>query len=422
MSEPAMFALVRDGEMRYFADRWAGATLRRELMWGPEDFEKWVLQFEPLDEWEDECDGAAVIDFDRRILTWNGDTSSYRVPRVQFVYQKMLAAAWPDFEIHPVSARSNALVKHLQSIGQPNTPALIAQDGDAQDESSDYRPATVEEAKRPVADEEEGQEAANDTVRAWVTIVDADGRTRQRHLDRLPLDLLSAAPEALSSLSALEPAVVPPEAIVSEGLCISPSQRTAGFWGSPELFALLKKHEARWNGWQLTWLKRGYADQCRVAGTRGMPMRNAEAVAKVVPLILSTQQFNAEVMLNAIGGGLKKFANKAIGCLLLVISLPLVIFGLVSGNWRSVFITIAITAAVVLGAYRLVVARFKRMVNRRMLRGEDDTAKRLAAGPQDQAARRKRIDELLKRAGLPRMAEVEPLFSDKSGLELLAES
>jgi len=46
MSEPAMFALVRNGEARFFANRWAGALLQREVMWGPDDFEKWVLQIE----------------------------------------------------------------------------------------------------------------------------------------------------------------------------------------------------------------------------------------------------------------------------------------------------------------------------------------------------------------------------------------
>jgi hypothetical protein len=35
---------------------------------------------------------------------------------------------------------------------------------------------------------------------------------------------------------------------------------------------------------------------------------------------------------------------------------------------------------------------------------------------------RRRIDDLLRRASLPRLSEAEPLFSGKTGLELLAEA
>jgi hypothetical protein len=255
-----------------------------------------------------------------------------------------------------------------------------------------------------------------------VSIVAANGKTRQIEVEQLPLNVIKGKPEALKALTVLKPATIPPENVVSEGLYINLPAQTVGFWGSPELFALMKKHAAAWNGWKLTWLKRGYAGQCELAQAPGTAMHTAEAVARVVPLILSTQQFDTEVMLNAIGGGLKSFANKAVGCLLIVLCLPLVVFGIVSGNWKYVFIAMGVTALLVLGAYRLLVLRFKRAVKKGLSQAEQPSAKPLVAGPQDEASRRKRIDELLKRAGLPRLAEAEPLFSKKSGLDLLAES
>jgi hypothetical protein len=425
MSEPAMFALVRDGEARYFANRWAGALLQREVMWGPDDFEQWILQFEPFEEWDGDCDSGAVVDFDRQTLTLNLTTSSYQVPRVWFVYRKLLAAAWPDFEIHRTTELNEALSRYQKSTSNGNALALVAQDEDKTDEESESRPETVDEVRRSVADEDsedDGEEKDSRDVRAWVTIVAGNGKTRQVEVEQLPLNVLKGKPEALKALTVLKPASVPPESVVSEGLYINLAAQTAGIWGSPELFALVKKHGAAWQGWKLTWLKRGYVEQCELAGAPGSAMRTVEAVARVVPLILSTQQFDTEVMLNAIGGGIKKFANKAVGCLLFVLCLPLVIFGLISGNWKSVFIAMAITAVVVVGAYRLLVLRFKRAFTQGLSQGGSAPAKPLVAGPQDEAARRKRIDQLLTRAGLPRLAEAEPFFSDKSGLDLLAES
>ncbi len=184
----------------------------------------------------------------------------------------------------------------------------------------------------------------------------------------------------------------------------------------------MKKYKEHWQGWKLTWLKRGYADQCAASGTMGMPMTHAEAVAKVVPLILSTQQFDANAMLGAIGGGLKGFANKAVGCLLIVLSLPLVIFALVSGNWQSALIAIAVTSLIVIGLYQFVIYRFKRAVRKGLSQVDQQRPNALVAGPQDEEARRQRVDQLLKLAKLPRLAEVEHLFSKKTGLELLAES
>ncbi len=220
-----MFALVRDGEARFFADRWASALLGREVMWGPADFESWVLQFEPLDEWEEECDGGAVVDFDRRKLVWHGDTPNFQVPRVAFVYHKMLAAAWPDFEIKHVDGGNEALIRYLPLNGDGNPAALIAQNDSACRDNPTARPQTVDEAKRYLPDEDDGEPEDTNDVRAWVTLVDAARTNRQRELERLPLDLLMAKPDALEALAQLKPAAIPREAVVSEGLWINPSER-----------------------------------------------------------------------------------------------------------------------------------------------------------------------------------------------------
>ncbi len=426
MSEPAVFAVVRNGTARFFADRWASAMLRREVMWGPADFESWVMQFEPLEQWEPECDGGAVIDFDRQLLAWTSNTANYPVPRVLAVYRKMLAAAWPNFEIKHISGGNEALTKFLPKNGDTVSTDLVVPSDETPEDELISRVDTVDEAKRSGADDEpdeneEGVKTDSEEPRAWITIIDADGESQQRELEQLPLDLLKAKPQAILALAKLKPTAIPREAILSEGMWIKPSEKTAGIWGSPELMSTAKQYSQQWKSWKLMWMKRGYVDHCAVAGIDGMPMSTAEAVAKVVPLILSTQALDTEVMLGAIGGGLKKFANKAVGCLAFVLCLPLLIFGLISGNWTSVLISMGVTILVVFGIYRLLLFRFKRAVNRGLADSSAVKVKTTVAGPLDAAARRQRIDALLQRAALPRLSAVEPLFSGKTGLELLAE-
>jgi hypothetical protein len=70
MSEPAVFVLIRDGQKRYFADRWANAFLFREILWGPDELERWLTDDQEIDDWTDEACGGVVVDYDNR--SWSG--------------------------------------------------------------------------------------------------------------------------------------------------------------------------------------------------------------------------------------------------------------------------------------------------------------------------------------------------------------
>lgn len=425
MSEPAAFALIRDGKTRYFADRWASALLRREVMWGPQDFAAWVEQFEELDEWALDCDGGAVVDYDNRLLLWEGAASEYRVPRVRRLYNRLLAAAWQEFKVELAPAGSDRLAKHVGIIDEPRDHADGELPDDEDEEDNDYepRPQTVEESRRYEPDEDDGPDEDDDDVpRAWVTIVDAEGSSRHRQLDELPLDLLQGEPGALESVAKLKPAQIPPEAVVSEGLFLNTKEHIAFLWGSPELRERMKELGRRWRGWTLRWSKQGYAQQCAASGVAGQPMTDADALARILPLVLSTEQFNLGTVIGAIGGGVQKFARKATGCLIVVLCLPLLLFGVFSGAWMSVLYAVVATVVVVSGLYMLIVRRVRRSFAQKMqpLQG-DGGAPTVVAGPQDEQERKVRIDRLLALAGLPPLAEVQPLFPNATGLELLAE-
>ena len=419
MSEPAIFALIRGGQARFYGDRWAYVFLHREILFGPHDFEAWVSQLEELDEWSDECCGGAVADYDRKRLIWHGEVGALRIPRAAAVYDRLLQAAWPGFEV----AFAREGIRDLTRAAGAGEP------GEWDEGIGEYRPESVREAARlddDEEDEDEGEDEGDEEtatfdqeeVRAWVTIVGADGAMRHRHLEQLSADLLDARNEPLQTLRALPAAEVPPEAVVAEGMWIDEANRSIGVWGSRDLQDHLPEIRQAWQGWTVQWAERAYEEQCRVAGPAGVPMSEAEALAKILPTVLSTKRFDMSTMLGALGGGIKKTAVKATGCLLMVLCLPLVVFGLVSGNWRAVLISIAVTCVVVIAAFKLIEHRFKRAILGKFPR-QGANGVPPAAGPLEKSTRRKRIDELLASAGLPRLAEVEPLFPEKSELDLL---
>jgi len=148
-------------------------------------------------------------------------------------------------------------------------------------------------------------------------------------------------------------------------------------------------------------------------------MKDEEALAKVLPSILTTKRFDMSTVLGAIGGGLKKTAMKATGCLLVVICLPLVIFGLVSGNWTAVLISIAVTCAIVITAFKVIEYKVKKSFNNKMPMGGNAEDAPPAAGPLDELQRRQRIDQLLAEAGLPALAKVEPYFPEEDEFDVL---
>ena len=63
MSRSAAFCvLIRDGQQQRYAEVWA--SLRRELIWGADEFEAWLVAGGEAD-WEPEdISAVAVVDFD----------------------------------------------------------------------------------------------------------------------------------------------------------------------------------------------------------------------------------------------------------------------------------------------------------------------------------------------------------------------
>jgi hypothetical protein len=147
-------------------------------------------------------------------------------------------------------------------------------------------------------------------------------------------------------------------------------------------------------------------------------MRDEEALARIVPIILSTKRFDPATLMGALGKRLNNSAKWAAGCLLLVICIPLVLFGLLSGMWNAVLITIAAAAALIGGFYLYGSYRVRKFVGTLEGPAPSHSAPPVA-GPLDPALRRDRLERLLAAAGLPGLVLVEPLLPDQSELDFL---
>ncbi len=402
-------------------------------MWGPEELEKWILTLSEMEEWYGEVNGGVVIDFDRRRLTWCIAGEALSVPKVAAVYSRLVAQAWPKYEI--VSASScreltAALGLSTQSLDEQeqlkleDRAASIWQAmGDDEEENNcdvdDEASSDNDEDDHAYrASEEATYEYGDDELRAWVTITDGDGSIRHRQLLEIPRDLLKCVPHALVDLKQLPSSEVPKEEVVREGMWIEESEKTIGIWGGPRTKSTLPLIERSWKGWDVQWAPRGYSQHCAATGPSGQPLSTEKALAKIVPTILSTDRLDISTFLGAIGGSLKKTAMKATGCLLIVICSPLLIFGAVSGNWKAVLITVGIVIVLVAIVFKLIERGVARSMKNALSRDQGAPTGPATAGPLDAEVRRQSLDQLLAAAGFPAIKTFESLFPPKNALGL----
>ncbi|MGI9471504.1 MAG: hypothetical protein ACR2NZ_08235 [Rubripirellula sp.] len=412
MSEPAIFVLIRDGDIRYFQDRFANVFLFRDLLWGPEALERWLSESDEIDDWTDDVVGGVVADIDRRRLMWHGDDEMLRIPRKWSAYEKLLQAAWPGFEI-------GFATRGLRDL------AAAAGESDAADyeDETPARCETVNEAAGFDSDEldDDPEDMYDDEdERAWVTVVDDEGVIRHRNLQEISEDLIDGRESALRRVLELPPGDLPRESAVIEGMWIDEPRQEIGLWGGPRTRRAFGQMNSSWDGYAVMWADDGYSQQCAVSGPEGIPMTEAEALGAFLPTVLSTKRFDLASVFNAVGGQLKKTAAKATGCFVGLICTPVLLFGAISGSWKAVFITVGIVVLFFVIVFKVVELRFKKKFAVAELASDGEEGERPAVvGPLNEQVRRQELDGLLQRAGLPSIAEIEPHFASESIEDLL---
>ena len=100
----------------------------------------------------------------------------------------------------------------------------------------------------------------------------------------------------------------------------------------------------RWDGWEIIWADDGYVQHCRAVGESGEELDAQTALGRTLPLVLSTQQVNVRAIFDEMTARLKQTGQKAAGRLLLFLSLPLIAFGLATGDWKTPVASISVAA------------------------------------------------------------------------------
>ncbi|MEX0792077.1 MAG: hypothetical protein WD045_03015 [Pirellulaceae bacterium] len=438
MCGPANLVLIRGGHPSYHQDTWAAYYLYRELVWGPDDFENWVMQRDQVDRWDEDAGAAVVVDYDQRKLfwsAWSGTLDDFWIPRVAELHQRLVKAAWPGYDVRYVGCREQWQEMVELAGGKGNgierfdpfavrvesvREAAGQYDPDFADDDEDDGPprrllSGPDKALEDDDDDDDDYDSEDEPfefmpeqARAWITLIDEEGSVRHRHLMQIPLDLLHAESHVIEHLKACPPAEVPPESVVKEGVWIDVPGRVIGLWGGKNLKGRMDTVREHWDDWRIEWAEEGYLRHCAACDTPGRPMAEIDALGSLLPRVLTIKRFDMNELADQIGSGVKGFAKKATGCLLMVICLPLLIFGAVSGQWQAVGITVLVTAVVVAVIFKVIEYRVRRWYRESIptAEPEDDPA----AGPLDERARRARLDRLLLVAGFPPLEEVEPRF------------
>jgi hypothetical protein len=102
MGQRANLVIIENGEWQLFYDHWIANSLHYELLWGPSiavEFVRGMHHEKPTD-WLDEiwCEGAALIDLDRKHLLWFSLEMSTSWPEQQAL-MALLRYQWPGWTI-----------------------------------------------------------------------------------------------------------------------------------------------------------------------------------------------------------------------------------------------------------------------------------------------------------------------------------
>lgn len=411
MIEPALFALIRDGETTLYIDPCGAILFARNLVWGKDAIESWLAGREPVHEFDTDCEAGAVIDFDAMALLWYTEDDLADHPRSIELLDTLIGAAWPGFEIIYADGMADLQIAAGDSISHAVAQRLRAPESDV--DPLETRSDTLDEETR----EDEPFDPNDEDERfAWVTILDDNNSIHHRLIGEITSDVIRNEDDPIGRLLMLEPYDVPAEQNVTEAIIIDQPSRNIRIYGKRNIASIANEIKENWRDWDVQCVTTGgYEQQCKFSGPSGKPMSAAEALGTVVPALLMTERVDPAMVLGEIGKSFKGFMAKLVTGVTMLVCLPFVVFALISGNWKTGGITIGIIVVLVAVGFKLVERKLRRGFAAKMAplrsdaNGDDDN--QVVAGPVETGERKRKLDQLLQTAGLPRLAEIEPHFS-----------
>lgn len=229
MGARANYLVVRDGAWRLFYSHWGANGIECDLLAGPDAADRFITaQREVTGDpggWLDDvwCEGAALVDHDRRLLLWFGvhlDDYAYRSATLA-----VLGRTWPGWRVEWAYDGLADLAAH---VGMDRSAVRVDPDPDD--------PAPV--------DPDDG------VVECLVTV--ADGGTRRAYAvwNTDAAEIIDHGERVLGMLPDAARVTACPATPMS-GVHLDTSARTAAVWTITLLNGALARTEAGWPGW--TW-------------------------------------------------------------------------------------------------------------------------------------------------------------------------
>lgn len=241
VAEHANYALAENGKRRLFHARFGAVTLLPDLIAGPAAATRFVSAQTECYFWRTEiwCEGAALIDHDRRSLllyTWHVDDLADQLAALA-----VLERTWPGWEVHWAY---NGVAEVVAASGQD--PALVRDTSEYVGILDPFEDAEFDEVCVVSVRDVDG-------VRAYaMASIDASPVLIDRGVGLL--DLLPA--EALRTSFARTPNL---------GLHLDVRNRTAGVWTGMALCGEVERAVEGWPGWRWKLWDNRHEEQLRRA-------------------------------------------------------------------------------------------------------------------------------------------------------------
>lgn len=123
MGQRANLIVIENGQRTVYYDHWCANRLENELFWGPDEALHFIRQREPVGEdgWLDEvwCEGAAILDLDRRDLLFFGGEDILPDVRRRRVHLDLLRRQWDSWTVRWASEGLMTIVDELGMSREP---------------------------------------------------------------------------------------------------------------------------------------------------------------------------------------------------------------------------------------------------------------------------------------------------------------
>jgi len=246
MGQRANLVIVRRQNWRLYYDHWCANRLDIELFWGPRLAAEFIEQREPFsdrNDWLDEvwCEGAVVLDEDRKALVWFGGVDIvYDIPRRR-AFLDLMKYQWQGWEIRWATG---GIVEVGGYVGLPADKFL---------EDTDPEEGFTVLAEYP---------EENDTL----LTVRRHGRclAGRGHGDEEALEL---GPSQLTMLLevAREPSLVWTEDMPRGGLHIDVDAQSLHYWRANPAPGIEDRVRRSWSEWRTEWLEDHFEEHLRIA-------------------------------------------------------------------------------------------------------------------------------------------------------------